>query len=628
MTKTIDSVKSLLTNPNTFFKDRYAHINKNSKLAFLSSVILGILIHGSFFIHKLINEDSIGFLYNNQYSLYNIGRWFTGFIEALHSNYVVVYLIGIFAILYLAFANAVIISVLGIKRKPFVVLVSLLVIAFPALSHSFGYDFIADAYTCSLLLSVLAVYFTKRYKYGCFIGAICLMLCLALYQSYIGFSIGLFLILLIKSAIVKTNGLISILKETVKYMLCGIIGVAAYLISVKLSLVIYKGTLANYKGTSTIGQIPLGKLPQLVIKSFTGFISFFKNGSSGRFFYVSNFLSCLYIAFIMLSLCFFIAIIAREKLYRQCYSIITLLLLLAVFPVGVNCTDWIAPDTSASVLNTHQFVLFFLLGIALCEAALECDAITKKTLSGWMSWLMIISAGLIGYNYTVTDGIYYFRMSMYYEYTYAFYNRVLDRIEGLDGYRKEYPIAITGKLPSSGFDGSQVKYNEIMHDTGLWGEIVGLNSVKPSANTNKLRKFISNYLGVSLGRAATEEEIEQILNSDKFLSMPIWPAKDSAKIINGIVVVKLDNPYDAKIDKIGDGKYLIKSILKDVPKGYLYAWYIIKDGQKIDTIWYQPDNDSFEYEFIEPGEYHVTIFLHTSDNKDVSVGYSNKIIVE
>jgi len=590
------------------------------KIALISSTFFCVIIHSYFFMNKFVNEDSAEMLYRSLKYGYSSGRWFLFVIQAFRTVYNAPHVVGILTILYLVIANALIVSLLEVKSAAFAVSISLLLSAFPALAYSFSYDFMADAYTSSFLLSIMAIFFTKKYKHGYIAGALCLMLSLALYQSYIGSSIGLCLILLVIQLLNNDVPIWRTFQNAIKYIICGTLGALLYICSVKLTVLIYGNPLLNYKGVSSMGVIPLFMIPKLIRRSFIGFFSFFIPG--GRYFYVSRFLFFLYVSSALLAACLLISIIVKKKIYSDPLRIVSIVVLLTLIPIGLNAMDILAPEAFTSTINTHQFVYSFVFVIVICEYYLSCVSIIQVH-----KWIALILTLLIGYNYLLTSGIYYMKTNLYYERTFAFYNRVLSRIEELDSYQRNMPIFIIGKLPSNKFNQPVNEFPVIANDRGLWGQIVGLNSTSIS-NSYKMRNFIRSFLGVELGPVASQSQINEAILTDEFQLMPIWPAKGSIAVINDIIVFKLNYEYEARIEHIEGPRHQIKNIIPDIPKGYLYAWYILRNGERIDAIWYQPDFSSFEYDFTDGGEYQVIMFVRTERNipeETFVVGYSNII---
>ena len=612
------------TDSDDFILTKIKNISPTAKLAFVATIIIGVLGHSYFFLGKTVNEDSIGAMHESMQYLYSSGRWLLYGLQHVRSFYSIPSLLGIVSVFYLAVGNMQLIAALKVKSRVFTVIITLLTTTFPALAYSFGYDFMADAYACAYMLSISAVYLTTKYKHGYLLGAVTLMLSLALYQSYIGMTIGLCMVILVKQLLEKED-IKKALINAGKYVLCGGLGTAAYLGSVKLSLILNQGQLTGYKGSDKIGQIPLAQLPELFVASFKNFVSFFLR--SGPFYEVSDFLHWVYAAAILLFVYFLVRLIITKKVYKEIGRLIALFCLLALMPVGLNITKIIAPQAEVSTINIHQFSLAFILILVLCEL---CPPKLKAiTLSKWAAILVTV---LIGCNYFVTTQIYYLKINTFYEVTHGFYNRLLMRIEDTEGYHKELRYCVVGNFPSSGYVDaagrwapSSGRFPEIKGDLGLRGQVVGLNNSNDIMSTLKSYDFMRDYLGVTVGVPADMPTIERIKQTDAFINMPIWPDKDSVAVIDGVLTVKVCYLVYATITPMDDGKHLVQSVVHNLPEDYRYAWFIYKDGEHVDSKWYTQGQTSFGYEFTEPGEYYVTMLVQNGQQEYQFSGNSPKI---
>ena len=68
-------------------------------------------------------------------------------------------------------------------------------------TNTFVYSFTVDAYMLAVLLSALAVYLTRKYRFGFLAGALLLGISIGIYQAYFSYVIVLFLLLFIMDLI-------------------------------------------------------------------------------------------------------------------------------------------------------------------------------------------------------------------------------------------------------------------------------------------------------------------------------------------------------------------------------------------------------------------------------------------
>ncbi len=104
-----------------------------------------------------------------------------------------------------------------------------------------------------------------------------------------------------------------------------------------------------------------------------------------------------------------------------------------------------------------------------------------------------------------------------------FGNRIIERIENTEGITNETPICIMGKMDFS------------LHNPRL----LNLTYFDVSkVNIWTWQVFLQDNLG--LGRDIyTTQNYENISNSEEYLQMDIFPSKDSIKMIDDTLVVKV-----------------------------------------------------------------------------------------
>ena len=377
-----------IEDPDVFVANKLKNMPENVKLAFFSSIFLALLTHGIMFINNFINED--GIIHFRRVDFWrDVGsaRWGSGFVDMLTRPVFVTvpWTIGIFAILSLALSVMLVVSILEIRKKLFVVIAAFLIVAFPSVAYQFSYSFYATGYTFSFLFSACAIYFTKKYRHGYALGAFLLMFSLSIYQSYVGFAIGLSMLLIVRLILEENNSVKDILNNAFKYLACGGLGMILYFISVRLSLIISgRDALAAYRGIDNMGQIPLELLPLLVRQSFFDFILFFVPSARvafGRFFYVSNWLFFLYLLVLLCIVYLLVRLVIIKRLISKtnCMKFALLVVFIAAMPIGLNVIELVTPESHASAHTIHQFVLSLIFVFVLHEAYVSAIAGKNKT---------------------------------------------------------------------------------------------------------------------------------------------------------------------------------------------------------------------------------------------------------
>ena len=240
-----------MKNPSQLWEWLKLHINRNCRLAFLSALVLGVLVHAPIMLSDIPNHDGLDSLYFDQ-NMITSGRWFLTVACGFSSYFTVPWLIGILGMFLLALAAAVLVDFLEVTSSWTVVLISGMLVTFPALASTFAYVFTLDGYMMALLFAVLSVWCVKKWKKGFVAGGIFLAFSMGIYQSYLPFAVLLsiygILTICMTSQTVKEK-----LFSSLKYLYMGIIGVAGYYIILQVLLKIQGKELANYQGIDGMG---------------------------------------------------------------------------------------------------------------------------------------------------------------------------------------------------------------------------------------------------------------------------------------------------------------------------------------------------------------------------------------
>lgn len=163
-----------------------------------------LLAHGFAFTNLFPNHDSTVLVFDAQWTMYVLGRWAQNlYFPLVRGKIAAPWLIGAFSIVYLALTSYCITSLLHLKKWSAALLTGLLGTCASVTAQLATYTYETDAYLLAMLLACAAVWCTERLprRWGYLGAAVCLCGCLALYQSYIQFAVGLYLLLLLQRAL-------------------------------------------------------------------------------------------------------------------------------------------------------------------------------------------------------------------------------------------------------------------------------------------------------------------------------------------------------------------------------------------------------------------------------------------
>ena len=174
--------------PWELLKESKTKIKTTWRIAFVSALVLGLLIHLPVMLSDIPNHDGLSSMYFDQ-NMITSGRWFLTVACGFSSYFTIPWVIGLIGLIWLALTAAVLTEVLELTDPVTITVVSGLLVSFPALASTFAYVFTMDGYMLALFLAVLAVLFTAKYPRGYLAGAVCLAFSMGIYQAYLPFTI-------------------------------------------------------------------------------------------------------------------------------------------------------------------------------------------------------------------------------------------------------------------------------------------------------------------------------------------------------------------------------------------------------------------------------------------------------
>lgn len=495
--------------------------------AFLAAFIGGLAAHMIVITNNWPNHDGLASEYFDQ-NMITSGRWFLGTTCGISSYFAVPWIIGLLALFYLAIAAGVTASVLELKSRIAAVFTGLLMASFPALASGFAYIFTMDGYMLGLLCGVLAVYFTKKYKTGFIGGMVLLALSLGSYQAYL--PVVIMLCIFCVCIILSEEGKIKdkILKS-LKFLYMGAGGAVLYYVILRVLLLIQGKTLDTYQGINEgLGAGASGIGIAGMYHDFAAFTI-----RSGVFIpnaFAAVALGLLTAAFIVI----LIGTCLKKGWFKKPWIYIITLIFCAIFPAVMNVVMIVSGEVTYHAIMRYQWVLIPIGLIAFCDRSGDVfgkEKAGKKDV--FLSWIVAAGAGVLIFCYILTDNIGYTNLQKKYERTYAYCERLLDRIEQTDGYYRGIPVAMIGVVSTD-------EYPEADLTGSVTDGLIGLNGDYLLYKNRDYGYFIKYYLGAELN-IIEGERIAEIYNSPEYVAMDSFPGKDSVKVVNGVMYVKTEN---------------------------------------------------------------------------------------
>ena len=511
--------------PWDFFQSSRTKIKNTWKIAFLSAFVLGILIHLPVMLSDIPNHDGLSSMYFDQ-NMITSGRWFLSVACGFSSYFTIPWIIGLIGLLWLALTAVALTELLELADPLVIMAVSGLLVSFPALASTFAYVFTLDGYMMALFLAILAVLFTKKQKKGWLVGAVCLAFSMGIYQAYLPFAI-LLCVYVILLFFMEEKGWKTKAFYVLRYLCMGVAGAALYYVILQILLKLQGKVLDTYQGINSMEQGGSGLGLFATIRGmYVDFLAFTVHGNV----LVNNIFSFTACAALVLLVAYLLVrSMLRRKWWKNPAFFVIIILLAAGLPLLTNVILVISPNLTYHLLMRYQWVLYLILMLAFVDRYASEDG---KTDIG-IQWVALLAAGILVFNYGVSDNIGYSNLEKKYEKTYAYCVRLLDRIEQTEGYYQGIPIALVGVIGYDEFPTTDITGKVTDGMIGLSGDYLIYKGADYQA-------FMQNYLGATLN-FLDPDTVGEIYMTQEYIDMDTFPGANSTRVVDGILYVKTEN---------------------------------------------------------------------------------------
>lgn len=534
--------KTKLKTPEEILEKIKQYFNQQRKLIVLITIIVGIITHFLLLSNLIVSQDGLlnGVHYTAGGYEASLGRWGIDFFDSLRNNIALPFLTTLLSIVIMGFINLLLIDIFEIKSKIFQIFTILSVVVSPSLCMTLLYSYTADAYLFAMFFSIFTVYsFYKiaNKKIGIPLGIISFILMLATYQSYMGITIGLIVMLSIKRLCSEENSTFEVIKDLFTKAIWIILAGILYFIITKMLLYINGLTMSTYKGTNQISFATVfGSLLPSIQNAYVAFLKyFFADGIIlNRAWKREKLFLIIFILGVVIYLALFVKALKTKNNSKEVwirFSIATILML--GLPLALNIVILLAPGNEIYYLIATQMILIIPFILTLFERLTE-----QSLLEILINWGIVFVVSVIMLTYFLSIIVTYQTIDMTYHQAKTVATRIIDRMEQYPGYRSGMNKLFAGVIDDVNFPKTLDIYNlavtngmrsSIFHAT-YWGQ------------EKTWKNFINVFCGIPI-EFCKDYEYYTIITSDEFKQMDIFPGKNSVKIIDDVMVVKFtENP--------------------------------------------------------------------------------------
>lgn len=501
---------------------------KSVKWAFFACFLSGLLIHLFAFTNMIPNSDGISRL-NDPQQMTVVGRWFLHYASWFNAYTQMPMLIGVLSLLFLGLAAALTVRMLRVKSVPAAVLIGVQMTAIPAMAYTYLYMFTASAYCFSILLATLAVYCCEERRFGWLWGSVILAFAVGIYQTYITVAISLCLLLVLRFALSHPDEPKQILLSGLKKICFLALGMLIYYLVLQVFLRVKELKLLSYLNMNdTFLNYPLRRLPSILKSTYVQvFRQFFvPHGYVHTAVIVSDVLLLLCAVF-----CMICALLRAEK--RSIWSIVMLVGVLLLLPLGINFTQVLNPSSEPTPIMQYSFVYPVILALSLLPELPK----PQRRVSAVCKAVGLAAVLLLTLKYAQVDNLCYTSSLQAHRATESFATRLAARIEQAEGYEAGMEVAIVGGYPDAYYSSQIASFEAVRHYSCLPTTVTPLNK--------QIYYYFNNWLNIPIAEPP-EETLIAVSESAEFAEMPLYPSDGSVKVAGGRVIVKLAEEYTPK----------------------------------------------------------------------------------
>lgn len=505
------------TNLLLFYKEK---IKKEWKIAFWAAFVACLLIHIYKFTNPIQNHDSMFNVYSDQ-NMTASGRWLLQFVCGISSYFDLHWVNGLLCAVYLGLTSAIITELFDLKNPVVIVLSGAFLASTPSTTETLFFGFTADGYLLGLSLSALAALLSckGRRRFSNVLSGACICAVCGIYQAYISFAGVLCVCWAVAQLLENTMTVKGAWKWIGRHLVIYALALVAY-------YAIWKGIMAStgiqandYQGISTAGQISIGTIISGAVKSVRNLFFFFLEWN------ILEHPVTLYAVLNILFLLCFIAVVCvalvKSGCIRQPGNLFTILFTLAATVPMISLLCFISEEVGYRPMMLHSVAVWYLFAVMLFD---RWTASRLSTTFGLLIAMMI-------FNFAVMANISYSALDACYEKSYYIGSCMMKRIEDVCEEETVDSIYFLGDLQADVSIDNTEPYTSIHMMATLVEDHYFYNN-------EHAYLFLHNTFGLNLEvpPVATRKELEV---SEAIADMGIWPAENSVKVIDGVLVVKL-----------------------------------------------------------------------------------------
>lgn len=499
------------------------------RIAAVSALACGVLTHLYALTNNVQNYDSITQQPYGYGTGVTSGRWLLNllgdFFQFWGGDYNLPVMDVFLFLLILAVSAGFLVSTLGIKNGLSAALIGGVMAVFPTVTSTIFFHYTAVYYGLSAFFAVFAAWVLPRHKYGVLFSALATACSLGIYQAYVPVTISVFVLVLIRDGLNQQRKPWDLIRQGLVDCLALLLGLVLYYLFLKATLAYYGAELSNYQGMNSMGKISLGTLPGLIKEAIYSVVMLpVKDycGLSGM--RIIRLLYALLAGISAVSLAYGLLVRVRKWSMAILEAGMCILFLIAVNFIVIMC-----PDSWVYTLMVYSFTLLPCAPLVILQTLQnrEEGQENKKSIQSLLYKLCAVCVALMVFCYGYEANIQYTMADYVTHQTENYYNSLVTQIRMTEGFTPDKKWALIGRVEDPLLRSSwqhEIRYGGMSDTVDL------LNSYSRFA-------WIYNYIGY-VPEILSEEEMDELLETEEVKAMPCWPSQGSIQVIGDLVVVK------------------------------------------------------------------------------------------
>ncbi|MBR1456646.1 MAG: glucosyltransferase domain-containing protein [Oscillospiraceae bacterium] len=493
------------------------------KLAFFSVLVIGLIAHLYKFTNTLLNHDALYHVYATQNTV-AIGRWFLMVACWPSTFFDLPWITGLFSLFWIGLTAAVIVDLFEVRNPVAVVLTGGLLVTFPCIVNTFFFQYAADGYMLAMFLAALAVRLATvgdaSWKHT--IAAL-LLICFScgIYQAYVSFALLLSMCHFMWELLLDRHERRAYGRWIVRQLVVYGGGLLAYWLAWRLCMVLEHVSAADYQGIGELGALGPAAILLAVKQTATTVARFFLGGDLRT--WGLSLYAAMNLVFLAGTAVVLIAAAVRTGVFRDGLRLLLMVLSLLVIPVFACMWSFASPSVVYHMLMLQSLSTLYIFSVLLFER--YCRPRTSTAAALFFALLVL--------KFVLQANACYFEMDKCMERSRETATEMLTRIHELDDGSVKY-IAFTGGGDESLVAAGAGEIGEILvHAHQLRRGLLYDNIYAPL--------YLRNVLG-SRYIAVDAETLQRLEESGVTDDMNDWPLRDSVKVVDDLVIVRLPAP--------------------------------------------------------------------------------------